>query len=161
MRRKHTAAEYAGIVEYAVKKIPEIGLGTDVMVGYPGENDTAFINTKKLLADLPVSFYHVFTYSDRMGTASYKMNPKADHHVKKERMRVMIELGKRKKHAYFNQFLNSDVQVLFEDRKDRFWSGLTDTYIRVRVSADADLYNQMRTVRLRMIEEDSISGVLI
>lgn len=62
--------------------MPDVGLGTDIMVGYPGEDEQAFVNTKKRVADLPLAYFHVFTYSDRKGTASYKMKPKIDPQVK-------------------------------------------------------------------------------
>ncbi len=76
MRRKYTAAEFADFIMMAYQTVPDIGIGTDVLVGYPGEGEREFINTKKLLADLPVSYYHVFSYSDRKGTGSYKLQPK-------------------------------------------------------------------------------------
>ncbi len=158
MRRKHTAREFADIIEYAVKRIPDVGIGTDIMVGYPGEGDAAFRNTKKLLADLPVAYFHVFNYSDRKGTASWKMEPKVDHHIRKERARIMIEMGNRKKHAFYNRFLDTRVKTLFEDRKNGQWSGLTDNYIRVHVHAERDLYNTIRSVKLVDVEGDHIRG---
>lgn len=161
MRRKHTASDFAQIIEYAAARIPGIGLGTDVMVGYPGEDDKAFKNTKKLLTDLPVSFFHVFTYSDRMGTASYKMHPKVDHHLKKERMHRIMELGKRKRFAYHTDHLDRQVEVLFEDKKESFWTGLTDTYMRVKVPSERALYNRLRPVHLQGIEEDCMTGELV
>ena len=78
------------------------------MVGFPGEGREEFINTKKILADLPISYFHVFTYSDRQGTSSDKMNDKVDFHEKKERNRILIEQGKRKKYSFYVKFLSLD-----------------------------------------------------
>ncbi len=161
MRRKHTAKEFADIVEYAAKKIPGVGIGTDVMVGYPGEGDEEFKNTKKLLADLPVSYFHAFTYSDRKGTTSYNLKPKIDHHVKKDRNRIMIEMGKRKKRAFYESFLGQEVDVLFEERSNGHWSGLTGNYMRVRVMGGEKLENEIRKVRLTEIDGDDIAGELV
>ncbi len=158
MRRKHTAAEFREIVEYAAQKIPDMGIGTDIMVGYPGEGPEQFVNTKKLVTDLPVSYFHVFTYSDRKGTTSYKLKPKVDHAVKKERNRMMIEVGQRKKTTFYQSFIGRQVQVLFEERHDGRWYGFTDNYMRVQAEADENLKNEIRTVRLLRTAEDTIFG---
>jgi len=161
MRRKHTAAEFAELIEYAAHRIPDIGLGTDVMVGYPLEDDEAFKNTKRLLADLPVTYFHVFTYSDREGTTSYQIKPKVDHHVKKGRMRIMIQMGQRKQNAFYDRFLGKSVDVLFETQKEDNWSGLTDNYMRIQVNSKRDLYNKFLPVRLEEVAEERINGKLI
>ena len=79
-----------------LKKIIDIHL-TEFQFRFPGEGKPEFVNTKKILADLPISYFHVFTYSDRPGTSSIKMKDKVDFHDKKERNRILIEQGKRKK----------------------------------------------------------------
>jgi len=161
MRRKHTANEFADIIEYAAKKIPDVGLGTDVMVGYPTEDEDAFRNTKKLLADLPVSYYHVFTYSDREGTSAWKIQPKVDYHEKKKRMKIMIEMGNRKKFAFANQFIGSTVEVLLEENKNGKWSGLTGNYMRIQIDDEDSLYNHLRRVKIVDVQDDRIRGELI
>jgi len=108
MRRKHDSTFFREMIEYAVEIMPDIGLGTDIMVGYPGEGKTEFTNSKSLLADLPVSFYHVFTYSDRKGTSSFKMPFKVEHKDKKQRYSEINELGKRKKDMFHQKHLNKD-----------------------------------------------------
>ncbi|MGD9899099.1 MAG: tRNA (N(6)-L-threonylcarbamoyladenosine(37)-C(2))-methylthiotransferase MtaB [Calditrichaceae bacterium] len=160
MRRKHTAKEFADIVEYAAKRIPGVGIGTDVMVGYPGEGEEEFRNTKKLLADLPVSYFHAFTYSDRKGTTSWNLKPKIDHHVKKERNRIMIQMGKRKKRAFYESFLGQEVEVLFEERSNGHWTGFTGNYMRIRVNSPEKLENEIRSVRLTKIDGEDIAGEL-
>jgi len=161
MRRKHDALFFLEIIEYAVEKIPGIGLGTDIMVGYPGEEYDQYKNSKTFLADLPISFFHVFTYSDRKGTTSYKMTPKIDHKEKKQRYAEILEMGKRKKRTFYEQFLNQRVDVLFEEEKHGSWSGLTGNYIRVNVKSDKNLQNQMVTVKLVNIENDYMTGELV
>ena len=84
---------------YTVRKS---GDATVIMVGFPSEDEEAFVNTKKLLADLPVSYYHVFTYSDRKGTTSYKMSEKVAHDVKKMRTSILIQQGERKKRTFYD-----------------------------------------------------------
>jgi len=161
MRRKHDAGFYKDIIKYASEKIPGIGLGTDIMVGYPGEEDEQYRNSKTFLADLPVSFFHVFTYSDRKGTTSYKMKPKIDHPEKKKRYSEIYEMGQRKKRTFYQQFLNQRLDVLFEEEKQGQWTGLTGNYIRVKVQSAQNLQNQLVTVKLLDIENDCMIGELV
>ena len=162
MRRKHTAAEFSDIVDYAVKKMPDIGLGTDIMVGFPGEDEQKFINTKKFIADLPLAYFHIFTYSDRKGTAAYNYKPKVEHQQKKVRNRVMIELGERKKQAFYQRFLGGITEVLFEEQdKNGYWGGFSGNYMRVKVKSAADLKNSIKKVRLLSIDNGEILGELL
>ncbi len=148
MRRKHSVADFRHIVEYTAKKIPDIGLGTDIMVGYPGEGREEFVNTKKLVTDLPLSYFHVFTYSDRKGTTAYNLKPKVDHQTKKERTRIMIEVGQRKKYAFYRSFVGCTVDVLFEEEHDGWWEGFTDNYMRIRLRSNEDLKNKILSVKI-------------
>ena len=149
MRRRHTVKEFAAFIESVHRRIPGIGIGTDVMVGYPSEDDAAFINTKKLLADLPVSYYHVFTYSDRKGTASCKMSEKVMPQVKKKRNAILIEQGERKKRAFYQAYINKQMPVLFEQQnRDGFWTGYTTNYIQVALKSDRNLHNKIIPVTL-------------
>ncbi len=161
MRRKHSAAFFEEIIQYAADKIPGVGLGTDVMVGYPTEGIEEFKNTKKLLANLPVSYFHVFTYSDRKGTGSYHLKPKVDHPIKKERTRIMIEMGERKKLAFYDSFLNREVNVLFEEKHNGSWEGFSDNYMRVKVNSKSDLKNELKHLRLLAIQDQKILGEII
>ncbi len=160
MRRKHTFADFEQIVDYAIKKMPDIGLGTDIMVGYPGEGDEQFVNTKKRVADLPLAYFHVFTYSDRKGTTSFKLKPKVPPQIKKTRTRIMIEMGKRKKIAFYQSFIGKTAPVLFEQEFEGYWEGFTDNYMRVKVQSKRNLKNQILAVRLTEIQDEKIRGVL-
>ncbi len=160
MRRKHTFAEFEQIIQYAVKRIPNIGLGTDIMVGYPGESDEAFITTKKRVADLPISYFHVFTYSDRKGTTAYKLKPKVPYQIKKERTRIMIEMGKRKKIAFYKSFTGKAISVLFEQQTDGLWEGFSGNYMRVQAKSTKNLKNQIQTVKLQSVNGEKIQGEL-
>ncbi len=154
MRRKHSAADYRYIVEYAATKIPGIGLGTDIMVGYPGEGGDEFVNTKKLVTDLPLAYFHVFTYSDRKGTTAYSLKPKVEHQIKKERTRIMIEVGKRKKYAFYQDFIGRSVDVLFEEEHNGWWEGFSDNYLRLRIKSGDNLKNVIR--QLKVEDEDML-----
>ncbi len=161
MRRKHTFSQFEQIIAYAKKRMPHIGLGTDIMVGYPGEDDESFRTTKKRVADLPLDYFHIFTYSDRKGTASYKLKPKVPYHVKKERARVLIEMGERKKFLFYREHIGQKVDVLFEQWFNGVWEGFSGNYMRVRVAAKEDLKNQIRTVKITDVVGDKLQGELV
>jgi len=152
MRRKHSADFFRKIVEYAATRIPDLGIGTDVMVGYPGEDENAFIETKKILSDLPISYFHVFNYSDRKGTTAYNLKPKVAFAVKKERARIMAEVGHRQKNKFAQSFIGRAVNVLFESSHEGNWEGWTGNYIRVRVKDDTELNNQIRPVIIKSVQ---------
>ncbi len=162
MRRKYTASEFAEFVEFVHHTIPDVGIGTDVMVGYPGEDEKAFINTKKLLADLPIAYYHVFTYSDREGTGSVKLSGKIDAQTKKQRTRALIEQGNRKKFTFGQKFIGQTVPVLFEQKQENgSWYGHTGNYLMVEVRHKDDLHNQVRKVRLIGAGPKGVLGEII
>lgn len=160
MRRKHNMSEFTHFVEFVEKTVPDVGIGTDVMVGFPSEDDAAFINTKKVLADLPVSYYHVFTYSDRKGTTAYKMDEKVAHDIKKKRTNILIQQGERKKRAFFERFLGQSFPVLFEQKnKAGYWTGYTSNYMQVAMKSDQDLHNQIIEVKIDKIQENQLIGI--
>jgi threonylcarbamoyladenosine tRNA methylthiotransferase MtaB len=161
MRRKYTVKEYTDFIDFVVNTIPDVGVGTDVMVGYPIEDDVAFTNTKKLLADLPVSYYHVFTYSDRPGTGSHKMQSKVDYQLKKQRTRILIEQGQRKKRAFYERHLGKTGTVLFEQKiENGHWVGYSSNYINVEVTAVDNLHNKIQTVKYLEAGNNSIVAQL-
>ena len=159
MHRKHTIKPLAKFVEWTAKMIPDIGLGTDIMVGYPTEGDQEFNNTREVLTNLPFFYFHVFTYSDRPGTPSYELKPKVAHQVKKERTRNLIELSERKRRAFAAARLGQVVDVLFETIEGGCWTGYTDNYLRVHLpTGESDFKNKIVPVRLERIEGDKCLG---
>ncbi len=160
MRRRHTVGEYIKFIEWAAELVPDIGLGTDLLVGFPGEGDTEFKSGKKVVADLPISYFHVFTYSDRPGTLAAKMPDKIDPQTKKARTRIMIELGQRQQYTFYERHLGRTINVLFENEEKGYWVGFADNYMRVQAKSKESLHNQIRPVRLLRIDGDRITGVL-
>jgi len=160
MRRKHTIREFTDFIEFVEKTVPDVGIGTDVMVGFPSEDDKAFVNTKKVLADLPVSFYHVFTYSDRKGTTSNNMDKKVAHAIKKKRTNILIQQGERKKRAFYEKFFGRKLPILFEQtNKDGFWTGYSSNYMQVSLKSDDDLHNRIVNVKIDSLDDKQLIGI--
>jgi threonylcarbamoyladenosine tRNA methylthiotransferase MtaB len=136
MRRHYTSSEYREVAEYAVELIPDIGLGTDIIVGFPGESDAAFQNSLNLVEDIPFSNLHVFSYSKRSGTPAADMPQQIDAAIKKERSAQLISLGKTKREAFAESFIGREVSVLIEKiTEDGTACGWTEQYLPARISA--------------------------
>src|SRR5437867_4309609 len=149
MNRRYTAQEYVHFIEKAVRTVPDLGLGTDLMVGFPGETDAAFANTRALTADLPFSYFHVFRYSPRRGTAAAKLPSAVPAATVKARSEDVCALSRAKRLKFYHRHVGQTVSVLFETRhRSGLGTGLTDNYIRVGAPADDDLSNQILSVRL-------------
>lgn len=149
MNRRYTSKAYVAFIEKAIRTVPDLGLGTDIMVGFPGETDTAFANTRGLAADLPFSYFHVFSYSPRHSTAALKLPDAIPAGTITARREELCALSRAKRLAFYHQRVGRTVSVLFEAcNQSGLFTGLTDNYIRVGVPAGSDLHNQIRPVRL-------------
>ncbi|MBM3223683.1 MAG: tRNA (N(6)-L-threonylcarbamoyladenosine(37)-C(2))-methylthiotransferase MtaB [Candidatus Tectomicrobia bacterium] len=161
MKRHYTRTEFRAFVEMAARRVPGICLGTDVMVGFPGEDEAAFTNTRMLLADLPLAYFHVFSYSERPYTYAQRYTDVVPSPIIQERSRVLRELSSRKKAAFYQQFLGQTVRVLFEQREEKgLYTGLSDNYMKVGVVTTAELTNQLLPVRLEKVERGIAVGML-
>jgi threonylcarbamoyladenosine tRNA methylthiotransferase MtaB len=149
MNRRYTVRDYATFVDKAVRLMPDLGLGTDVLVGFPGEGDRRFANTLAAAADLPFSYLHVFTYSQRPGTAAARMEDAVPPAVIKERSRMLAELSRAKRMAFYQRHVGRTVDVLFETQDDAGrWTGFTSNYMRAGVAAGGDLANRLLPVMI-------------
>lgn len=150
MKRRYTGAEFATFIERVAHRVPDVCLGTDVMVGFPGEDEAAFTTTRTMLADLPLAYFHVFSYSERPHTYAQRYTEQVPSAVTKERSRILRELSARKKAAFYRRFVGRTVRVLFERREDSGrYTGFSDNYIKVGVETAGDLANRLLQVRLR------------
>ena len=154
MNRSYSAQDYVRLVERALHKIPTLGLGTDIMVGFPGEDDTAFANTLKLATELPFAYFHVFPFSPRPGTAAVKLaNPVRATHMKK-RMAILTGLSQAKRLAAHNRYIGTTVGVLFESgHHDGFAVGTAANFLRVAVPSQLELTNQVYPVTITAASE--------
>lgn len=154
MNRSYSSQDYVRLVERAVRKIPKLGLGTDIMVGFPGEDDTAFANTLKLASELPFAYFHVFPFSPRPGTAAVKLaNSVSVTHIKK-RTAILTSLSQAKRLAAHDRYIGTTVRVLFEaGRHDGFVVGTTANFLRVAVPAQSELTNQVHPVAITAASE--------
>ena len=162
MNRRYSVGEFKEFIEKAVELVPDLCVGTDVMVGFPGEGEEQFANTRAVVQELPLAYLHVFSFSDRPGTAAVRMHDHVPGHTIKDRSRKLAELSRVKRLAYYQRFVGRTVQVLFESKhKHGIWTGLTDNYVRVGVQSSQELGNSLQTVVISGITDGLAVGHLI
>jgi threonylcarbamoyladenosine tRNA methylthiotransferase MtaB len=161
MNRRYTAREYAAFIEKASRTVPDLCLGADLMVGFPGESDAAFANTRALATELPFAYFHVFSFSPRRGTAAIKLPDTVPSGTVRARSEELCALSRAKRLSFYHRHLGRTVSVLFETRNTGgLFTGLTGNYIRVGVPATDDLSNHIRPVRLDGAMDGLAIGVL-
>ncbi len=160
MRRKYTREEYLAFIEKAAASVHDICLGTDILIGFPGETDEEFAETCALLADSPLVYAHVFKYSEREGTASARMAGKVDPRVQNARSAKVRHISARKQHQFHDRYLGAAVEVLFEHEENGYWTGYTGNYIRVAVCSEERLDNAVRRATVTRHLGDMVFGAL-
>jgi threonylcarbamoyladenosine tRNA methylthiotransferase MtaB len=161
MRRHYDVAAYEGLIAKVMARMPECGLGSDMLVGFPGETEAHFERTCRVVERLAFSYLHVFSYSARPGTPASKYPDQVHPAATKERSRRLRELGQAKKQAFARRFIGRELPILLEGKRDKArqsLSGLTENYIRVHVDAPEAYVNHLVPVRLVAMAEDEILG---
>ena len=161
MRRPYRSAFYADLLDELADRIPGVGIGADVMVGFPGESEEAFRNTVNLVQTSPLVFLHVFPYSPRGNTPAAKFKNQVDPTVRKQRGAELRKLSKSKVEAFQRRFLGQPLDVLFERRREAhtgLLQGVTDNYIRVFSPGPDSAKDTIQPVVLSYIEADRVLG---
>ena len=161
MRRNYNRSQYLEVVQRAITAIPGLGLGADVIVGFPGETEAGFENTRKLIEQLPFSYLHVFSYSPRRGTEAHQIKDNVPGNIKKQRNKNLTELVNRKAFKFREKFLKQQETVLIENQRDTksgLLKGHTGNYIPVIVEGSDSLKNSLAPVTLQRVCEHQVTG---
>ena len=159
MRRRYNADFYENLIYKINDKIKDVGIGVDVIVGFPGETDAHFDNTYKFLNSLPISYLHVFSYSERKDTVAIELPDSVDVRKRKFRSQVLRNLSNKKKFDFYSKFIGTEQEVLFETVKDAGWiEGYTRNYIRVKTLFTPGAENSISKIKL--ITPDSVKPVV-
>ena len=162
MKRKYGMAEMAAFFDQAVKAVPSLCLGTDLMVGFPGESESDFKETCDRFLDLPFAYCHVFTFSEREGTPAVKMDKQVSVEERRLRSAHLRRLSASKRMSFHENQLGQVFRVLLENPKDGFYSGYTDHYVRVVVpEAPCGLENRMALIKMKKASPEFIEGELV
>jgi threonylcarbamoyladenosine tRNA methylthiotransferase MtaB len=165
MRRKYTISQYLEFLHLAHESVESVYLGTDIMVGFPGESEDEFQETCCVFLENPFDFCHVFSFSERQGTVAARRDDQLPIEDRQRRSAYLRRLSSKKRYDFYETHLGKTMRVLFENPKPDFWPAYTDNYIRVVVPRDAangeDLANRCAEVRLDRLAADFVEGEIV
>ncbi len=160
MSRNYKSGDYLNLIQRIKKCAPAVAITTDVMVGFPGENDENFQNTVRLIKEVLPLRTHIFPYSKREGTqAARDFNEKLDYKIIKKRIAYLKKVAQVCALDFKKQFLNKTMDVLIENNPEEdkgLWQGYTNNYIKVLVKSSRNLKNQFIFVKLSEIINDYV-----
>jgi threonylcarbamoyladenosine tRNA methylthiotransferase MtaB len=163
MKRRYNRELVRERTEQIKKHIPDAFVGVDVIVGFPGEDRDKFKETHQFLEGLDVSYYHVFSYSQRPGTPAAEMKGQVPAGEIRERSRMIQQLADKKKEQFYRQHLGKTKKVLFEKETNRGRIyGFTENYIKVETDFNQALRGKISEVTLKEInDQGNVAGELI
>ena len=152
MQRRYTTADYKKVLFKLAEKVKDVGIGVDVIIGFPGETEIDFNNTYNFIKDLPATYLHVFSYSERPNTLAAVMSDKVDIGEKKRRSSMLRILSEKLKNEFYRKMIDKELQVLFENtQKNSSMFGFTSNYVRVEYPFKTDLANQFKIVKIKNV----------
>jgi len=158
MRRKYLKELYSERVYRIKEKMPHACIGVDVIVGFPDETDEDFLETYNFLNELPISYLHVFTYSERQNTTAVKLDNPVPKEVRSERSKILHILSEKKKRYFYEQFLGKSFNVLLEaEQHEGFLNGFTENYIKVKVPYETALENTIQQINISTIDSENVA----
>ncbi|MFI5252439.1 MAG: tRNA (N(6)-L-threonylcarbamoyladenosine(37)-C(2))-methylthiotransferase MtaB [Bacteroidota bacterium] len=162
MRRRYLSNDYRNLVESIKKMSPDACIGADVLVGFPGETDAVFNESYSFLKDIPVSYLHVFTYSERENTPAIDYPNEVEMHVRHERNEILRLLSDEKRKVFSSRYLDKSLPFLFENTiGSNLYSGLSANYIRINAHSDQSLTNEIHDVTITGYANGVCSGEII
>ncbi|MHA2055518.1 MAG: tRNA (N(6)-L-threonylcarbamoyladenosine(37)-C(2))-methylthiotransferase MtaB [Candidatus Hodarchaeales archaeon] len=162
MRRMYTVDYFKRVVDRVFSKVDNISIGTDVLVGFPEEDNEEFSETLAVVNDLPFSYLHIFPFSERPDTEAYKMNNKISKQILKKRIEKISQLNKEKKYVYMKKQINKTLNIIVEDKiNETTVTGTSSNYLKIR--AGLKRYRKGSVVRVRptKIYNEILEGIVL
>jgi threonylcarbamoyladenosine tRNA methylthiotransferase MtaB len=163
MRRNYDSAYYRDLLSKIRERLPDAALGSDIIIGFPGETDAAFERSLNFFAALPLTYFHVFPYSARRGTIAAGFAEQVPGEIKRRRAFRMRELGRKQKAAFMRRFIGRRLPVLVEeqlDKKTRQPRGYSRNYLPVIARGGAGFVNREVLVTVSGIEGEWLSATI-
>ena len=164
MSRPYGTGFYADLIRAIHAAESGICIGADVMVGFPGESEDEFEQTRALIAGLPLAYLHVFTYSRRPGTPAAEMPDQVDYETKIARNHILRDLSQAKRAAFAKEHVGRELEVVVETRNAAtpagHMTGVSDNYLQVQFPGDENLVGELVTVAITASTEDGVWGAL-
>lgn len=161
MNRRYLRELYVERVAKIKQEMPDACIGVDVITGFPGETHEDFLDTYNFINELPVSYLHVFTYSERANTNAIDLDGVVPKKQRNERSNMLRILSEKKKRAFYESQVGKTFSVLVEnDVKDDSIHGFTENYLKVKLPLQESLINQVRQVEVQSVDEDGIMSAM-
>jgi threonylcarbamoyladenosine tRNA methylthiotransferase MtaB len=162
MHRKYRPWHYREKIDRIREAMPNAAIGADVMVGFPGESDAEFEETRRMIEGLPFTYLHVFTFSARPGTPAATMPGQVPVNIARDRNRILRELAAEKKLAFMRSFVEREVEaitlnVTSENSDGTFTEALTDNYLKLRLKGK-HAPNLWLNAKVKRVEEGHLAG---
>ena len=155
MRRRYRTELYKSRIEYIKKRMPNAGIGVDVIVGFPGECDSSFQETYEFINSLNISYLHVFTYSERPNTTALRIEDVIPIPVRQQRNKMLRILSLKKQRSHYEKFIGSSRKVLIESSEENgVLYGYTPEYVRVAVNSKDVITNSTENIYLDKINHE-------
>ena len=162
MRRPYTTKNFSDLTARLVKEIPEISIGTDLIVGFPGETEKNFEETLNFLRSQPFSKIHVFPFSSREGTLAAGMKNQIDSQTKKIRVEKVLEIARSKEKIFAEKLISRTVEIIAETEENNFIDGLTKNYVRVYVPSSSEIkLGEIIRVKIEKLFKNGVAGEFI
>ena len=159
MRRRYRTSLYEEKLKKIKKAIPNVCIGADVIVGFPGETDALFNSSVNFIKGLPISYLHVFSYSERENTLAITFEGVVEKHKRAERSKTLRILSNKLQRSYYQKYIGSTQTVLLEtENKNGFLYGFTDNYIKVKIPFSKDL--TQKKINLKLLSFDENGNIL-
>ncbi|WP_077367978.1 tRNA (N(6)-L-threonylcarbamoyladenosine(37)-C(2))-methylthiotransferase MtaB [Anaerosalibacter sp. Marseille-P3206] len=161
MNRKYTTKEYSEIVDLIRKYMPNAGITTDIIVGFPGEGESEFDETLDFVNKIRFSRIHVFKYSPRKGTPASKFKDQVHGSIKNERSEKLIKVGEKLMEDFNQQLLGKTLEVLFEEESKEnpeYIEGYTTNYVRIKTLGDEKLKGNIFPVKMTKLDGENLIG---
>jgi threonylcarbamoyladenosine tRNA methylthiotransferase MtaB len=161
MKRRYRTDLYSKRIEKIKAVCPDAGIGADVLVGFPGETPDLFEQSYRFLRELPLSYLHTFTYSERPRTSAAQFQGRIEPRERAERSERLRMLGIRKRRMFHESFIGKSVDVLFEQAQEEGrWSGFTVHYVRVSAKSGQSIANEIHRVEILQANNENCIGEL-
>jgi threonylcarbamoyladenosine tRNA methylthiotransferase MtaB len=162
MKRRYNIDDYSRLIHKLKSKIGDLGIGVDVITGFPGETENYFMETYNFIKDLPVSYLHVFTYSERPDTEAILLDGKVNIHDRKRRNNMLRILSEKKRNHFYHSMKDRNLEVLFEGENiGGFIKGFSANYVRVSNKFDESLINEFANVKIINTTNDICTGTIV
>ena len=162
MKRRYRTELFTNRIQTIKRLIPHSCIGVDVIAGFPGESESHFQKTYNYLLNLPISYLHVFKYSERDNTEAITLPRPVCLNERKKRSTMLRSLSAKKRRVFYESMVGETVSVLFENENRKgYMYGFSEEYIRVKTYWNPELANQMKNVRLLRIQEDQTMDIAL